>query len=127
MVEAELMEDGGPEVVDRGGLLDGVVAKVVGGTVDGASFEAAAGEPEGKPVRIVVAAIASLREGSAAKFSGPDDDGFIEQTALFKITKERGDGLINLTGHGAVAFFDVAVLVPGVGGSSRSDSNRKAT
>ena len=32
VVEAELMEDGGPEVVDRGGLLDGVVAKVVGGT-----------------------------------------------------------------------------------------------
>ena len=35
-----------------------------------------------------------LSEGRSTKFSAPDDEGFVEETAIFQILKQSGDGLI---------------------------------
>ena len=54
VVEAELVEEGGLVIVG-GDLIDGgAVADFVGFAVDGAGLEAAAGEPHGKAVGVVV-------------------------------------------------------------------------
>ena len=56
VVEAELVEEGGLIIVG-GDLVDsGTVADFVGFAVDGAGLEAAAGEPSGEALAIVVAA-----------------------------------------------------------------------
>lgn len=80
VVHAEEVEDGGPEVVDRAGVGDGMVAEFIGGSVHVAWADAAAGEPEAEAERIVVAS-ASLAEGSAAEFAAEDDEGFVEEAA----------------------------------------------
>src|SRR5687767_14890924 len=80
VVEAEEVENGRVQVVDMDGILGGFETELVGGAVDGAAFDAAAGEPNGKAVGIVIAAfglIAAAAEfdgGGAAEFAGEKDE-----------------------------------------------------
>ena len=78
VVETQLMQDGGPEIVDGAGVLHGVVAEVVGGAVDGPATDAAASQPEAESKGVVVATAPALGEGGAAKFAGENDEGFVE-------------------------------------------------
>ncbi len=81
VVHAEQVKDGGVQVVDVALVFDGFVAPVVGCAVGGAGLDAAAGEPDGEAEGIVVASVAALGEGGAAKFAGPDDQRVIQQAA----------------------------------------------
>ncbi len=81
VVDAHEVQNGGPHVIDGAGVFDGVVAEVVGGSVDVAGLDAAAGHPDGETVGVVIAAIGSLGEGRATELAGPDDKGAVEQAA----------------------------------------------
>jgi hypothetical protein len=48
----------------------------------------------------------------AAEFAAPDDQGVLEQPALFEVPDQRGGGLVGLTALGCDAFGEVAVLIP---------------
>ena len=85
VVEAELVEEGGLVIVG-GDLIDGgAVADFVGFSIDGAGLEAAAGEPSGEALAIVVAArfAAGLHDRQSANFAAPMYNGAVEQAALF--------------------------------------------
>ena len=56
VIEAELVEDGGVDVVDVGFVDGGVVADFVGFAVAHAAFDAASGHPGGEAMRVVVTA-----------------------------------------------------------------------
>ena len=56
-VEAELVQDRGVDVGDVVAVLDGVEAELVGRAVDDAALDAAAGQPDGEAVGVVVAAV----------------------------------------------------------------------
>ena len=84
-VEAELVEDGGVDVGDVVAVFDGVEAELVGFAVGDAAFDAAAGHPDGEAVGVVVASVAALGAGGSAELGGPDDEGFVEQAALFQV------------------------------------------
>ena len=75
MVEAEEVEHGGVEVVHVEAVGDGGVADFIGRAMGVAGFGATAGEPGGEAARIVVAAVLSLRKGSAPKFAAPPNEG----------------------------------------------------
>ena len=62
VIDAELMEDGGVDVVDlrRVAAVGGFVAPLVAFAVGDAAFDAAAGEPVGEDVRVVVASFTAL-------------------------------------------------------------------
>ena len=62
-VEAELVQHGGVDVGDVVPVLDGVEAELVGGAVDDAPLDAAAGQPDGEAVGVVVAAVVALGAG----------------------------------------------------------------
>ena len=113
------MHHGGPEIVNCGFVFDGVVAEVVGRTVNGSAFYAAAGHPDGEPVGVMIATIASLGKGRATEFAGPDDECFLKQASTAQILNECCDGLIDLVGHGGVAFLQFAVLIPRIGRTPR--------
>src|SRR5204863_3937122 len=100
MVEAEGAQEGSVKVVNAHNVMDGAVTEIVGGAMDVAALEAAASQPKGEPVAVVVAAIFALGDGQAAEFTGPEDDGVVEETALFEIEDEGGAGLV---GHFAEA------------------------
>src|SRR5438128_2650441 len=68
VVDAAKLEHGGVEVVDVADVFDGAVAQFVGGAVDGAGLDAAAGEEDGKGEDVVVAA-GALAHGSAAELA----------------------------------------------------------
>ena len=55
VIEPEHVEDGGVEVVDVDLILSDADAAVVGGAVDGATFDAGAGHPVSEGVRVVIA------------------------------------------------------------------------
>ena len=49
----------------------------------------------------------------AAHFSGPEDDGLVQQSPLKEVGDERGDGLVGDAGVPGVVLSEFAVLVPG--------------
>src|SRR5712672_3276313 len=80
-IEPELVKDRGMNVGDIVAVFYGMEANLVGGAVDDSGLDAAAGHPHGEAERMMIAAVGVLRAGRAAEFGGPDDDGFVEQTA----------------------------------------------
>ena len=74
VIEAEQVQDGGVQVVDVDFVLGGVEAEFVGLADGDARFHAAAGQPHGEAVRMMVAAIvAALDHGRAPKLAAPND------------------------------------------------------
>ena len=85
------------EVVDVYWIFGYVESEVVGRSVDVAAFDAAAGEPHGEGVRVVIAAIsAALGHGGATEFAAEDDEGVFEHAALFEILDEGSAGLVDV-------------------------------
>ena len=95
VVDAKEVKHGGVEVVDLHFVFDGFVSPFVGRTVGHPGFYAAAGEPSGEAEGVVVAAIPSLSEGCSAEFTGPDDEGLLENAQFFQVGDESGDWLID--------------------------------
>ena len=94
VIEAEEVENGGLEIVDVDGVFGGGEAEFVGGAVDVTALHSTAGHPHGEAVVVVVAAfmvpafgsrLGHFHGGGAAEFAAPDDEGFVEEAALFEI------------------------------------------
>ena len=79
MIEAELVEDGGVDVVDVRFVDGGVVADFIGLAVADAALDASAGHPGGEAMGVVVTArfCGFLREGESSELAAPDDEGVI--------------------------------------------------
>jgi len=94
VVDAEAVQRGGLNVVNRYRIADDVVGKVVGLADHVTGLDAAAGEPHGKAARMVVAAVIVLGEmalavDGAPEFAAPDDERVVEKPALLEIGNER--------------------------------------
>lgn len=133
-VEAEEVEEGGVVVVMIDDVLHSVVAKVVGGAVDVAGLEAAAGDPHAEAVGVVVAthrgavlgAGAVLNDGQSAHLATPVNDGGVEQAALFQIDDESGGALIDVGAGGRERGADVLMIVPGLIPGEKRDAAHPA-
>ena len=79
VIEAQLMENGGMEVMHVHSTLHGVVTVFVGIAVGETGLEAAAGEAHGKTIGVMVSPRALiLRVRRAAEFTAPPYDGIIK-------------------------------------------------
>ena len=83
VVQAKQVQDGGVEVVHVEFVFNGLISPFVGGAVGIAGTNAAAGQPNGESLRIVIAPVVVLREGSASEFAAPPDEGVLEQSPRF--------------------------------------------
>ena len=92
-VEPHLVQDGRVQLLDVERAVDGLVAELVGGADGDARADAAAGQPHGEAVGVVVAAgaLGVLGGRLAAELAAPDDDRRIEQAALLEIGEQGGD------------------------------------
>lgn len=125
VIEAELVEDGRVEVMDVDFVFDCVEAEVVGLAVVDTAFDAAAGEPHGEGVGVVIAAIgAALGHGDTTEFADEAAvlvPGFVEEfdegdAALDESSCEEGVvGEGALAGFGSIHFLDVLGLAGDVG------------
>ena len=111
VVDAELVEHGGVEVADVDGVFDGIVAEVVGSSVDGAAIDSAAGKEHGVTLDVVVAS-AALCHRSASELAAPDDQCVVKQPAALEVVDEGGGALIDEFGGDCHAFFQIAVVIP---------------
>ena len=89
-------------------------------------MDAAAGQPHGEAVVVVVAAVdfagvgagrGQFDDGGAAEFAAPHHQHFVQHAALFQILEQGGDGLIAFLAELAVAGFDVVVVIPRLAGA----------
>ena len=111
MVEAEEVQDGGVEVAVVVGVLDRAVADVVGGAMHEAALDAAAGEPRGVALGVVVSAGGVLGPRRAPEFAGPNDQGVIEHPALFEVSDESRNGPVGGAAERLMGLH-VAVGIP---------------
>src|SRR5439155_10871962 len=114
-VESELLQHGGVQVGDVVTTVDRVEAQLVGGAVGHAALDAAAGQPGGEAVGMMIAAVAPLGAGGAAEFRAPNHERFVEQPALLEVLEEAANRLIDLAAQGRVAALEIAVRIPGAG------------
>ena len=74
VIEAEEVKHRRVKIVHKYFIFDGMVAVIVGRTMNVAALDAAAGQPNGKAERIVIAAVAALGHRRATKLAGPQDE-----------------------------------------------------
>src|SRR5687767_12241677 len=89
VIDAERVQDGRVQVVNGNAVLYGLEAEIVRHAIGEAPFEAAAGNPDGKAVRVVVAARTAFRDRCAAELAAPEDDRLVEQAGALQIANER--------------------------------------
>jgi hypothetical protein len=89
VVEAETVKDGGLEVVDVNGVFDDVKAEFIRGAIGEASFYSTTSHPHGEGLGMVIATEAAAERsvifdhGSTTEFAASNDEGIVQQTALF--------------------------------------------
>src|SRR5262245_44562496 len=71
-VEAHEVQYRRVEVSDVVALVDGVEADLVGGSVGDSALHAGAREPDREAVRVMIAAVGTLRAGCSAELRPPD-------------------------------------------------------
>ena len=90
VVDAELVQDGGLQIMDVHRLLSDVDTVVIRLAVGDAAAHTAAGQPVGKTVRVMVSTVNLVCEFAltidrAAEFATPDDERVLEHAALLEI------------------------------------------
>src|SRR5262249_8318055 len=88
VIEAQQVQNGRVQVVDVDAVLDRAEAQLVRSADDLTGFHAAAGEPHGKAVGVVVAAVGALAHRRAAELAAPDDQRFIKQAAPLQVAEQ---------------------------------------
>src|SRR5262245_38115442 len=113
-VEAHQAEDGGVQVLDMVGMLDGLGAEFVGGADGDAPPRAAAGHPHGEAVGVVVATCPGgvFGGGLPAELAAPDNQRLVEEAASLQVLDQAGDRLVGAAGVAVVIEQQVAVGVP---------------
>lgn len=109
--DAEEVKGGGVEVVDVEGVFCRGEAKGIGLAVGDSSFNSTTGHEHGSGLSVVVAT-GALGHGSATEFTAPDDEGVVEEAALFQILDEGGGALVDILCAGLHTADDISVVVP---------------
>jgi hypothetical protein len=113
MVDTELLQDRGVDVVNGDRVLGDRFAEVVGRSVRHAFPDAAAGQKDRVAVDVVIAAVPARAVRRASHFAGPHHECLVQQPALPEIANQRRDGLFGDAGVLLVIRLECPVLVPG--------------
>src|SRR5439155_7992513 len=112
--DPQQVQDRRVQVVDADAVERGAVAELVGRAVPGPPLDAAAGEPVGEGVRVMVAAWlgALLGDRQPAEFAAPDEQRRFQETAGGPVRQQTAYRLVGFLGEGAMIAGTVAVPVP---------------
>src|SRR2546422_407686 len=113
VIQAEQMEQGRVQVMNRADILDRLVTEFIRGAVAESALYTRPGQPDGETVRIVVAAARALLKGwHAAEFRHPHNERLVQQAAGFHIFDQRRARLIEDGRVHVVLLFKFLVAVP---------------
>ena len=113
-VDAHEVEGCGMEMPYMQTVFDGSTAEFVSLAITDAAFNPAACHPHGEAVRVMVPAGSFCVFGGrlAAKFTAPNDEGFVEEALLLEIFQQTGDRFVRIAGVFVVVLLQVTVGVP---------------
>ena len=96
MLQAELMQDGSVQIAEMDFTFNGPGTCGIGFSIGQSAFDAAAGHPESKAAGVVAGLIffGFGDKAGATKFTPPDHQCFFEQTPLFQVFQQGGNGSI---------------------------------
>ena len=105
------------KIMDAHRVLNATNAEFVGLAKNRAAPDAAARQPNTEGPMIMVSPRASAHAiaiggGGAAKFTPPENQGVIQQTALGQVGQQRGDWLVTLCGGGAQVGREISMMIP---------------
>ena len=89
------MQDRGVNVSNVVAIFDSVESEFVSDAVLHPAFDATAGQPGAKALRMMVAA-GSFGARRASEFGAEDNQCLVEQASLLQVFEQSGDGLIDL-------------------------------
>lgn len=113
MIEAQLMKDGGVEVVNMDFVLHRIETKIIGFSIINPTFNPSAGEPHCKGIGVVVTPIrATLSHWGAAELSAKNDESVFKHTALLKIFNESCARLVDVFAILFEPSDKAAMLIP---------------
>ena len=99
-------------------MLDRVESQFVGPPVDHSPLHARSGQPDGEPVRVMVAAgelllgVADLQPRSPAELGATDYQRVVPQPPLFQVLQQPGDRTIDPCTRAGVEFLQLVVRIP---------------
>ena len=112
VIDAELIEHRGVQVVNGGDLFHRRVAKIIGRAVNDAALDTCACEPHGHRFVVMISTAAALRHRRATELTGPYDQRVVQHAALLQIGDERHARAVDLLSLERHAFLHAAVMVP---------------
>ncbi len=114
VIDAQRGENGGMQIPELHGTIHGHEANLVRGAEMETGAHAAARHPDREAGAVVLAPEIGLLHGGAAKFAGPDDEGFIQHAGLLQVIQQGSDGLVHDCGVLVVIFLEMLMGVPAV-------------
>src|SRR5262245_20782993 len=109
------MQDRGVDICDIMSVLHGGEAELVGRAMNAATLDTTAGHPHGESEWMVIAAVGFFCSWGTAELGGPDDERFVEQTALFEVANQAGDWFVDARAVYFVVAVEVGVGIPATG------------
>lgn len=119
VIESQLMQHGGVEIVHRHFVFRHRHRKFVGRSVGHAPTNSTPGHPNGVAVNVMIPSylgriLDRLHGGSAAHLATPDDERFIQHSPLLQIGQQRGDWPVRFTRQTSDVADDGTMVVPGL-------------
>ena len=111
-IKSHEMQNRRVQIADVMAVYDGFVSEFVCLAVR-ARLHARASEEVSKPFGVMVATLTTtLDHWLAAEFAAPDNERFVEETALFEIAQQGSDRFVNFRAMDAEIFFDAIMGIP---------------
>ena len=119
MVEAEQRQNCRVQIVDVHFIFNGRIPELIGCAVGHAAAHAAAGKHGGEGFGIMVAsrivAAVAVPRRLAPEFTAPDNQRFVEQSALFQIFDESRQRLVNFLRAFGQFLLQILMMIPTTG------------
>ena len=116
MIDTQLTENRGLEIVRCDDIHGGTVADFVCLAIRHTRFEPPACQPDGKPLSVVIAAISfgkiPFADRKTSDLAAPMDDGRIEHPSLFQVGDKSCSRLIRTLANRGEVFADIGMRVP---------------
>ncbi len=117
VVDTKTVQQRRLQIVDMHGILDDVVAIVVGLPDADAGLDSTSGHPHGKTARMMVAAVVrvcqlALAVDGPAEFATPHHESLIQKPSLLQILNQRCRSLVGSFALQRQVAWQVVMLVP---------------
>ena len=105
------------KIVDMNLVFHRMQSEFVGFADDLSAFYSATSHPHGEPGRVVIPPVSFLAHRGTAKFTAPDDEGFVQKPSGFEVSDKTDYGQVDLLTKPGVVALHLGMAIPLASGS----------